>query len=85
LKAHWDVLAAVDFTTIEVWGLKGLVTMYLLFVMEVDTARALGRLHDEPGRSLDEAGRTESDGCGQWLSAGQALCPHGSGQQVLQG
>ena len=39
LKAHWDVLAAVDFTTIEVWGLKGLVTMYLLFVMEVATRR----------------------------------------------
>jgi putative transposase len=39
LKAHWDVLAAVDFTTIEVWGLKGLVTVYLLFVMEVATRR----------------------------------------------
>jgi putative transposase len=39
LKAHWHVLAAVDFTTIEVWGLKGLVTMYLLFVMEVATRR----------------------------------------------
>jgi len=39
LKAHWDVLAAVDFTTIEVWGLKGLVTMYLLLVMEVATRR----------------------------------------------
>ena len=24
LKAHWAVLAAVDFTTIEVWGKKGL-------------------------------------------------------------
>jgi len=39
LKAHWDVLAAVDFTTIEVWGKKGLVTIYLLFVMELATRR----------------------------------------------
>jgi transposase InsO family protein len=39
LKAHWDVLAAVDFTTIEVWGKKGLVTVYLLFVMELATRR----------------------------------------------
>ena len=39
LKAHWDVLASVDFTTIEIWGLKGLVTVYLLFVMEVATRR----------------------------------------------
>jgi putative transposase len=26
LKAHWDQLAAVDFTTIEVWTTHGLVT-----------------------------------------------------------
>ena len=39
LKAHWDVLAAVDFTTIEVWGKNGLVTVYLLFVMELATRR----------------------------------------------
>jgi putative transposase len=39
LKAHWDVLAAVDFTTVEVWTQKGLVTFYLLFVMELATRR----------------------------------------------
>ncbi len=26
IKAHWDVLAAVDFTTVEVWTTRGLVT-----------------------------------------------------------
>jgi len=26
LKAHWDVLAAVDFTTVEVWTKNGLIT-----------------------------------------------------------
>ena len=39
LKAHWDVLAAIDFTTIEVWTRGGLVTFYLLFVMELKTRR----------------------------------------------
>ena len=39
LKAHWDVLAAIDFTTIEVWTKGGLVTYYLLFVMELRTRR----------------------------------------------
>jgi transposase InsO family protein len=39
LKAHWDVLAAVDFTTIEVWSRYGLVTYYLLAVMEIATRR----------------------------------------------
>ena len=36
IKAHWDVLAAVDFTTVEVWTKRGLVTYYLLFVMKTD-------------------------------------------------
>ena len=28
LRAHWDVLGAIDFTTIEVWTNRGLVTFY---------------------------------------------------------
>ena len=39
IKSHWDVLGAVDFTTIEVWTMGGLVTFYLLFVMEIATRR----------------------------------------------
>ena len=39
LQSHWDVLAAIDFTTIEVWTKGGLVTFYLLFVMELKTRR----------------------------------------------
>jgi len=39
LKAHWDVLASIDFTTVEVWTKGGLVTFYLLFVMELATRR----------------------------------------------
>ena len=33
------MLAAIDFTTVEVWTTSGLVTYYLLFVMEVATRR----------------------------------------------
>jgi putative transposase len=39
IKSHWDVLAAIDFTTVEVWTKGGLVTFYLLFVIEVATRR----------------------------------------------
>ena len=39
IKAHWDVLGAIDFTTVEVWTKGGLVTYYLLFVMELKTRR----------------------------------------------
>jgi putative transposase len=35
LKAHWNVLSASDFLTIEVWTAKGLVTYYLLFLISL--------------------------------------------------
>jgi transposase InsO family protein len=35
LKAHWKVLAASDFLTVEVWTARGLVTHYLLFVISL--------------------------------------------------
>ena len=37
LKAHWDVMVAIDFTTVEVWTKGGLTTFYLLFAMELKT------------------------------------------------
>ena len=37
LKAHWEVLAATDFFTVEVWTLEGLVTHYVLFFIELAT------------------------------------------------
>jgi len=39
LQAHWGMLAAIDFTTVEVWTTGGLTTYYLLFVMELSTRR----------------------------------------------
>ena len=39
LNADWDVMASIDFTTVEVWTKGGLTTFYLLFVMELKTCR----------------------------------------------
>ena len=39
LKAHWDSVAAIDFTTTEVWTLRGLVTTFILVVMNLKTRR----------------------------------------------
>lgn len=39
LKAHWDVIAATDFFTVEVWTPRGLVTYYILFVIHLATRR----------------------------------------------
>src|SRR5215210_3871561 len=35
LKAHWKVLAASDFFTVEVWTPRGLLTHYVLFVISL--------------------------------------------------
>ena len=39
LEAHWEVLAAVDFFTVEVWTPTGLVRVVVLFVIELSTRR----------------------------------------------
>jgi hypothetical protein len=39
LKAHWKGLAAWDFFTVEVWSWRGLMTHYVLFVIELATRR----------------------------------------------
>ena len=37
LKAHWNVMAVTDFFTVEVWTPRGLLTYYVLFVMQLKT------------------------------------------------
>src|SRR5262245_30522117 len=39
LRAHWDVLAAADFFTVEVWTASGLTRYVVLFVIELATRR----------------------------------------------
>ena len=39
LQAHWDVLAAADFFTAEVWTATGLTRYAVLFVIELATRR----------------------------------------------
>ena len=39
LKAHWDSIAAADFTTVEGWTREGLVTFYIFVVMRLESRR----------------------------------------------
>ncbi|MCY2995430.1 MAG: integrase core domain-containing protein [Planctomycetota bacterium] len=39
LRDHWEHLAATDFFTVEVWTKTGLITFYVLFVIELATRR----------------------------------------------
>ena len=39
LKAHWKAIAASDFFTVEVWSWRGLITHYVLFVIDLATRK----------------------------------------------
>ena len=39
LRAHWGALVAADFFTTEVWTVRGLVTYYTVFVIELHSRR----------------------------------------------
>ena len=39
LRAHWHALFAADFFTTEVWTVRGLVTYYTVFVIELNSRR----------------------------------------------
>ncbi len=39
LQAHWESIAAIDFTTVEVWTRNGLITFYILVAMRLNTRR----------------------------------------------
>jgi putative transposase len=39
LNAHWGAFVAADFFTTEVWTVRGLITYYTLFVIELNTRR----------------------------------------------
>ena len=63
LRAHWDVLAAIDFTTVEVWTKGGLVTYYLLFVMELRTRKVhfAGCTVNPHGQWMQQVARNVTD------------------------
>jgi len=64
LKAHWDVLAAADFFSVEVWTATGLTRYAVLFMIELATRRVqIAGIASEPesawviqcGRQLTDA------------------------------
>src|SRR6266446_4527603 len=63
LKAHWKVLAASDFLTVEVWTGRGLVTHYLLFVISLaDRVVNIAGITTRPDESwMLQIARNETD------------------------
>ena len=63
LAAHWEGLAATDFFTVEAWTPRGLVTFYVLFVIELSTRRVhmAGITPNPDGRWMAQVARNLTD------------------------
>ena len=63
LCAHWDVLAATDFLTVEVWRPFGLARYHVLFVIELATRRIhiAGIIADPHGAWMHQVARNLTD------------------------
>jgi putative transposase len=63
LKAHWKVLAASDFLTVEVWTGRGLVTHYLFFMISLaDRVVKIAGITTRPDESwMVQIARNETD------------------------
>ena len=63
LKSHMDSLAAMDFFSVEVWTSRGLITCYLLFVMELKTRRVevAGITPNPDGNFMRQIARNPTD------------------------
>jgi putative transposase len=68
LAAHWSTIAAADFFTTEVWTVRGLVTYYTLFVIDLGSRRVQivgSTLHPDEAFVLQvaRAATDADDGC----------------------
>ncbi|MFC1609702.1 integrase core domain-containing protein [Myxococcota bacterium] len=63
LRSHWEVLAATDFFTVEVWSPVGLVRYHVLFVMHIATRRVhiAGIIHEPNAAWMEQVARTLTD------------------------
>ena len=75
LKAHWKMLAASDFLTVEVWPGRGLVTHYLLFVISLaDRVVNIAGITTRPDESwMLQVARNETDLAGGSLHSKRYL------------
>ena len=63
LSTHWEVLAAADFFTVEVWTLSGLKRYLVLFVIELSSRRVeIVGIHARPnGAWMEQIARNLTD------------------------
>ena len=80
LKSHFEVLSAIDFTTVEVWSQKR-AGDFLSSLRHggSDPTCLLRGLHAQPRRGLDEADSPQPHRCRGWLLEREVVRAYGSG------
>ncbi|MBA3915090.1 MAG: hypothetical protein H0X25_14830 [Acidobacteriales bacterium] len=74
IRAHMDVLAATDFFTVEVLTLKGLVTYYVPFFIQLESRRILSGGNDAASRAgVDGKVSSQPDHKGHGIPGPQSL------------
>ena len=70
LRTHWDVLAAADFFSVEVWTALGLVRYHVFFVIRLATreVRIAGIIPEPNGQWMQQMARNLTDGLDGFLS-----------------
>ena len=63
LRAHWEVLGATDFFTVEVWTLRGLVRYHVLFVIRLSSRKVkiTGIIPEPDGEWMKQIARNLTD------------------------
>ena len=76
IRAHMKVLAGTDFCIVEVFTLKGLVTYYVLFFIQLETRRVcLAGITPYPDQQwMEQQGRNVTIRIGAFWHTGAACC-----------
>ena len=75
LQAHWDVIAAADLFTVEVWMKRTLVRYHVLFAIELATRRVevLGIIPEPDGTWMEQVARNATDAFSGFLKGKQYI------------
>ncbi len=75
LRAHWGAIAAADFFTSEVWTPRGLVTYYILFVIDLRSRRVhlVGSTPTPDDGFMAQAARRLTDAVDGFLASHRVL------------
>ena len=75
LKAHWEIIAASDMFTVELWLGRSLVRYHVLFAIDLATRRVeiLGIVPEPDGRWMEQVARNATDAFAGFLTGKRYL------------